>query len=81
MRKLRVRHKRLPGIGDLFELGSRTGMAVSVVSLPSGGRHLSIGPPEEDEPIATVALSRSEATALAALLVGAHIELITTQGG
>ena len=78
MRKLKVRHERLPGVGDLFELVSSSGLAVTVVSQRSGHRHLAIGAPDADEPIVTAALTRSEATALAALLVGAHIELTTS---
>ena len=48
-----------------------------VASHGSPPRDLSIGFPGADRPEVTVALTRAEATALAALLVGAHIELIT----
>lgn len=77
MRKLKIRHERLPRIGELFELVSSSGGVVTVVSQRSGRRDLLIGAQVAHEPIATVSLTRAEATAVAALLVGAHIELIT----
>ena len=77
MRKLRVRHEPLPGIGELFEIVAASGLSVRVASYRSGRRDVAIGSPDADEPEVTVALTRAEATALAALLVGAHIELIT----
>ena len=77
MRKLKVRHERLPKIGELFEVVADAGRVVTVVSHRSGRRELAIGAPASDEPLATVSLTRVEATALAALLVGAHIELVT----
>ena len=77
MRKLKIRHERLPRIGELFELVSSSGGVVTVVSQRSGRRDLSIGAHVAHEPIATVSLTRAEATAVAALLIGAHIELTT----
>lgn len=77
MRKLKVGHEPLPGIGEVFELVAASGLAVRVVSQRSGRRDLALAAPDADEPIATVALTRAEATALATLLLGAHIELIT----
>ena len=81
MRRLKIRHDPLPGVGELFELVSGSGLAVTVVSQRSGRRHVSIGLPDADEPSASVDLTRAEATALAALLVGAHIELVTNRKG
>lgn len=78
MRKLKIRHERLPGVGELFEFVASSGLAVSVVSQRSGRRDVSVGLPDADEPLTTVDLTRGEAAALAALLVGAHIELVTT---
>ena len=66
-----------PRIGELFALSAASGLTVHVASHRSGRRDLSIGFPGADQPEVTVALTRAEATALAALLVGAHIELIT----
>ena len=43
MRKLKIRHERLPRIGELFELVSSSGGVVTVVSQRSGRRDLSIG--------------------------------------
>jgi K+/H+ antiporter YhaU regulatory subunit KhtT len=67
----------MPGIGELFELVARAGPVVTVVSQRSGRKDVHIGLADADEPIAAVSLTRAEATALAALLVGAHIELTT----
>ena len=77
MRKLKVRHERLPKVGELFEVVADAGRVVTVVSHRTGRRDLSIREPASDEPLATVLLTRAEATALAALLFGAHIELVT----
>lgn len=77
MRTLKIRHERLPGIGELFGIVAASGLSVQVVSHRSGRRDLSIGSPDADQPEITVSLTRSEASGLAALLVGAHIELIT----
>jgi K+/H+ antiporter YhaU regulatory subunit KhtT len=78
MRRLKVRHEPLPRIGDLFEITPACGLTVTVVSHRSGRRDLSVGTPGEQQPLATVSLTRTEATALATLLTGAHIELTTT---
>jgi K+/H+ antiporter YhaU regulatory subunit KhtT len=78
MRKLKVGHERLPGIGDLFEIASASGLTVTVVAHRSGRRQLAVGEPDDDQVLITVALTRTEATALATLLTGAQIELITT---
>lgn len=77
MRKLKVRHDPLPGIGDVFELVAASGLAIRVVSQRSGRRDLALGPTDADEPAVTVSLTRAEATAVATLLLGAHIDLIT----
>lgn len=77
MRKLKVRHAPLPGIGDVFELVATSGLAVQVVSQRSGRRELAIGSPGADQPTITVSLTRAEATAIASLLLGAHIDLVT----
>ena len=78
MRKQKVKHRALPGIGDLFEITTGSGLSVSVVSHRSGRRDLAVGVPGADEPLVSVPLSRNEAIALATLLTGAHIELATT---
>ena len=75
MRKLKVRHALLPGIGERFELWANGGRRV-VVSERSGRRELSIFSADADEQLAVVSLARADAAALAALLVGAHIELM-----
>ena len=61
MRKLRVRHEPLPGIGELFEIVAASGLSVRVASYRSGRRDVAIGSPDADEPEVTVALTRAEA--------------------
>jgi K+/H+ antiporter YhaU regulatory subunit KhtT len=78
MRKQKVQHQALPGIGDLFAIATGSGLTVTVVAHRSGRRSVTVGEPEADEPLASVALTRKEAVALAALLAGAHIELTPT---
>lgn len=78
MRKLKIRHERLPGIGERFHLEAASGVTVTVVSHRSGRRDVAVLEAEGDEPLATAALSRAEAAAVAALLVGAQIELVET---
>jgi TrkA domain protein len=78
MRKVKVRHRPLPGIGELFKLDTACGLTVTVVSHRSGRREIVVGEREADEPLVTAALTRNEAAAVATLLTGAHIELITT---
>jgi K+/H+ antiporter YhaU regulatory subunit KhtT len=77
MRKLKVRHDPLPGVGEAFELDAGSGLKVTVVAHRSGRRDVAIGRHGRDEPTATVALTRKEALALAALLSGTHIEITT----
>jgi K+/H+ antiporter YhaU regulatory subunit KhtT len=79
MRKLKVRHQRLPRIGDLFELETGSGLTVTIVSHRSGRRDLAIGEAAGEEPLATAGLTRVEAAAVALLLTGVHIELTTVR--
>jgi K+/H+ antiporter YhaU regulatory subunit KhtT len=78
MRKQKVKHRALPGIGDFFEIAIGSGLSVSVVNHRSGRRDLAVGVPGAAEPLVSASLTRNEAIALAALLTGAHIELIAT---
>ena len=78
MRKLKVRHQPLPGIGELFELDTASGVTLTVVTHRSGRREIAIGTGEEEQPTVTAGLTRAEALAVATLLSGAHIELATT---
>lgn len=78
MRKQKVKHRVLPGIGDFFEIAIGSGFSVSVVNHRSGRRDLAVGVPGADQPLVSASLTRSEANALAALLTGAHIELVAT---
>lgn len=78
MRKVKVRRHPLPGVGDRFDLATASGMTVTVVSHRSGRRDIGIGEPGADAPLAITGLTRSEATAVGMLLVGAHIDVTTT---
>ncbi|HKY77590.1 MAG TPA: potassium transporter TrkA [Acidimicrobiia bacterium] len=78
MRKFRVRRRPLPGIGQLFELDTSSGLTLSVVSHRSGRRDLVVAERGAEKPIVTAPLSRGEASAVAALLTGVHIELTVT---
>ena len=75
MRKVKVRHQLLPGVGERFEMGTSSGLTVTVVCHRSGRRDLALGEPGADAPTVTAPLSRAEAAAVAALLTGASIEL------
>lgn len=79
MRTLKVRHQPLPHVGELFELVTASGFVVTVVSHRSGKRDLVVRRPDEDEPLANAGLTKNESAAIAALLVGAHIELRTSE--
>jgi K+/H+ antiporter YhaU regulatory subunit KhtT len=79
MRKLKVRHQTLPHVGELFELVTASGAVVTIVTHRSGRRDLVVRRPDDDEPLSTTGLTRTESAAIAALLVGAHIELCTTE--
>jgi K+/H+ antiporter YhaU regulatory subunit KhtT len=78
MRKLKVRHERLPSIGERFDLDTSSGLTITVISHRSGRQDVAITYRGSDEPLVTVALTKSEARAVAMLLAGAHIELTTT---
>jgi K+/H+ antiporter YhaU regulatory subunit KhtT len=78
MRKQKVKHRLLPGIGDFFEIVTASGLSVSVVSHRSGRRDVAVGVPGADQPLVSAPLTRTEAVALATLLTGAHIELAST---
>ena len=73
--KLQVRHERMFGIGELFELVTASGLAVTVVVQQSGHRELYIGQPASDERPSAVSLTQPEANAVATLLMDTHIEL------
>ena len=75
MRKLNVGHAPLPGIGDLYEMLLPSGVSIQVATQRSGRHHLSVNSPDATEPPVTAVLSRAEATGLATLLLGAHIEI------
>ncbi len=78
MRRLKVQHQFLPGIGELFQLDTASGLTLTVVSHRSGRREIAIGVRDEDQPTVTAGLTRADAVAVATLLTGAYIELATT---
>ncbi len=51
MHKLNLRHQALPGIGELFEVGTSAGPTIRVIHHRSGRRDLAIGHPDTDETI------------------------------
>ena len=81
MRKLKVQHQPLPGVGDRFDLVTASGLTLTVVSHRSGRRDIAIGEPGADAPVAIAGLTRIEAAAVAVLLTGAHVEITTTPAG
>ncbi len=78
MRTLKVRRRALPGIGERFELDTGSGPTLFVVAHRSGRRDIALGEPGADEPTATASLSRAEAAAMATLLTGTPIHIVTT---
>ncbi len=78
MRKMKVRHRRLPGIGDLYELDTAAGETITVIGHRSGRRDVAIGRSDSNDSLLTTGLTRSEATALAMLLTGVNVELTAT---
>ena len=78
MRKVKVRHQPLPGIGDLFELHTSAGLRVKAISQRSGRCDIAIGETSGGEPEAIARLTRAEAAVLLQLLGNAHTEIITT---
>ena len=73
MRKLLFRQRHLPGIGEVFELDTRSGDTVMVVMLRSGRRQIGVRQQDDDENTVTAGLTGAEAVALAGLLTGARI--------
>jgi K+/H+ antiporter YhaU regulatory subunit KhtT len=78
MRKLTVRHERLPRIGERFELDLASGVTLTILSHRSGRHDLIITRPDGEKPSVTAALTGREARALAMLLASAYVELTTT---
>jgi K+/H+ antiporter YhaU regulatory subunit KhtT len=76
MRKVKIRHRRLAGVGDLFELDAASGSTITVISHRSGRSDIAIGK-TGDEPSSSTGLTRTEAAAVALLLSGANVELET----
>ena len=78
MRNVKVRHEPLPGIGELFELHTASGLTITVDTRRSRRRDVAIGTGDEAQPAVAAGLTRAEALAIATVLTGAHIELATT---
>jgi TrkA domain protein len=78
MRKLRVRHEALPGVGERFEFTAASGTTVIVVTHRSGRRDIALRAPGDDDPLVSLPLTRNESLALATLLMGTQIELSVT---
>lgn len=78
MRAQKVRYRRLPHIGELYEIDTADGPVVTVVVNRSGRRDVAVRQPDAEEPSMQLSLTRREALAVASLLTSNHIELITT---
>jgi hypothetical protein len=75
----RIREQRLPGIGHRYDLTAGGGKTLVIVVQHSGGRMLSIGTSDADEPEAAVTLTEDQAVAVAALLRGARFTIDTRE--
>ena len=80
MRRLRVRQRSLPGIGEVLELATRTGQTVTVVIHRSGRREIGLRRRGAETTEAKAYLTASEAVALAGLLTGARVYLDPDDG-
>lgn len=77
MRKVRVRHRLLPGVGELLELDTRSGQMVTIIVHRAGRREIGLRRRGDETAAATAPLTAAESVALAGLLTGAHIYLTT----
>jgi K+/H+ antiporter YhaU regulatory subunit KhtT len=77
MEKLKVRHQTLPHVGELFELVTASGLVVTIVTQRSGHRDLVVRRPDDEEPLSTTEMTRTESATVAALLTGAYFDLHT----
>ena len=77
MRKLRVRERSLPGVGELLELDTLSGQTVTIIVRRSGGREIGLRRRGDETAAATAPLTAAESIALAGLLTGARISLTT----
>jgi K+/H+ antiporter YhaU regulatory subunit KhtT len=80
VRRLSVRQRSLPGIGELLELDTRSGQTVTVVIHRSGRREIGLRQRGDETTEATAHLTAAEALALAGLLTGARVYL-APEGG
>ena len=76
MRAQKVRHRRLPHVGELYEVDTIAGPIVAVVAHRSGRRDIAFRTGDAEQPPAAISLTRREALAIASLLTGNHIELV-----
>jgi hypothetical protein len=70
-------HRRLPHIGDLYEL-DKAGPIVTVVAHRSGRSDLGVQSGDAEERYVQLSLTRREALAVASPLIGNHVELVAT---
>lgn len=77
MRKLRVRQRSLPGVGELLELDTRSGQTVTIIVHRSGRREIGLRRRGDETATATAPLTAAESVALAGLLTGAVLDLTT----
>ena len=75
MAGVRVQAQRLPGIGWRYSLPADQGRELAIVVENRGPRHLALVDPSTDESLTTMRLSEAEASAVAALLTGARLDI------
>ena len=76
---VRVRAERLPGTGWRYSVPVGAERQLTIAVEDAGPRHLSIGDPAADEPVAVVRLTEADADVVAALLAGARFDLDVTR--
>jgi K+/H+ antiporter YhaU regulatory subunit KhtT len=75
MAGVNVQAQRLPGIGWRYSLPADQDRELAIVVENSGPRHLALIDPSTDESLTTMQLSEAEASAVAALLTGARLDI------
>lgn len=72
-----IREQALPGIGHRYELSLGHRRWLAVIVKRDGGREISIGSDDADEPDAAATLAQEQAVAIASVLTGARFSIDT----
>ncbi len=73
-----IREQSLPGIGHRYELSLGRRQWLAVIVRKDGGREISIGSSDADEPDGTASLEQAQAVAVASILTGARFSIDTS---